>query len=94
MKRIIERKELELTKLNSNNITNRDYLFNEFESLLSLPDISKQNTNNITYIEYFFDGCESLLSLLDISNWNKNNVTKIYFMNVNLFHFYLIFQND
>jgi len=67
MNEIIERKELELTKWNINNITNMERLFYECESLSSLPDISKWNTNNVTLINNLFYGCKSLLSIPDIS---------------------------
>ena len=77
MNRIIERKELELTKWNINNVKNLARLFYECKSLSSLPDISKWNTNNVTDISYLFYGCESLSFLPDISKWNTNNAIDI-----------------
>jgi len=77
MKEIIERKELELTKWNINNVTNMKYLFSGCKNLSSSYAISKWNIKNVTNISYLFYGCKSLLCLPDISNWNINNVTNM-----------------
>ena len=44
-----------------------EYMFNECDSLISLPDISKWNTSNISNMEFMFYSCNSLISLPDIS---------------------------
>ena len=77
MNGIIERKELELTKWNINNVTNLGRLFYNYESLSSLPDISKWNTNNVSDMSYLFYGCINLLTLPDILQWNTNKVTNM-----------------
>ena len=38
----------DLSKWNTNNVTNMSYMFCGLYSLISLPDISKWNTNNVT----------------------------------------------
>ena len=62
------------------NITDLSYMFNECESLISLPDISKWNTSNVTNMNNMFYGCKSLISLPDISKWNISKVTNISYM--------------
>ena len=52
---------------NFDNITDLSYMFNECESLISLPDISNLNTSNVTNMNNMFYGCKSLISLPDIS---------------------------
>ena len=60
----------DISKWNTNNITNMNDLFYNCKSLSSLPDISKWGTNNIIYINDIFFGCDSLVSIPDISKWN------------------------
>ena len=38
----------DISKWNTNNVTNMSYMFDYCESLISLPDISKWNTSNVT----------------------------------------------
>ncbi len=57
-----------------NIITDISFMFNEWSSLLSLPDISKWNTNNVFNMTWLFYKCSSLLSLPEISKWNINKV--------------------
>ena len=54
MNEIISKNELDLSKWNTNNITDMSYLFYNCSSLSSLPDISNWNTNNITDIVIYF----------------------------------------
>ena len=56
------------------------YMFNNCESLSSLPDISKWNINNVTNMSYMFNNCESLSSLPDISKWNTKDDANINFI--------------
>jgi len=65
----------DISKWNTNNVTDMSYLFSFCKSLSSLPDISKWNTSNVTNMCSLFSHCESLSSLPDISKWNTNNVT-------------------
>ena len=39
-------------------------MFNECESLISLPDISQWNTSNVTDMSYMFDGCINCLNII------------------------------
>ena len=64
----------DISKWNTNNITDMSYMFYGCNSLISLPDISKWNTNKVTNLSYMFYGCKSLISLPDISKWNTKNV--------------------
>ena len=50
------------------------FIFNNCESLISLPDISKWNTKNVTNMSFMFNNCESLNNLPDISKWDTKNV--------------------
>jgi len=80
MNEIIKKKELDLSKWNTNNVTDMSYLFYNCSSLSSLPDISKWNTNNATNMSDIFSGCSSLSSLPDISNWNTINVINMSYL--------------
>ena len=66
-------------KTNQKNMRNKYIcsLFEECESLKSLPDISKWNTNKVTNMNNLFYNCKSLESLPDISKWNTNKVTNM-----------------
>jgi len=52
-------------------------LFHEFNSLISLPDISKWITSNVTDMPSLFHGYNSLISLSDISKCDTSNVINI-----------------
>ena len=67
----------DISKLNTNNITNMKGLFGGCESLLCLPDISKWKTNNVINMESLFHGCKSVSYLPDISKWNINNIFQV-----------------
>ena len=78
------------------NITDLGYMFSDYSSLLSLPDILKLNTPNATNMRYMFNKCSSLLSLLNISKWKASNVINmknICLVNAHHYYLYLIFQN-
>ena len=49
------------------------YLFYNYNSLISLPDISRWNTSNVENMSYIFYKCYSLISLPDISKWERDN---------------------
>ena len=66
MERIIKNNEIDISKWNTNNVTNMDFLFSNCESLSSLPDISKWNTINVIKMKNLFSGCKGLSSLPDI----------------------------
>ena len=71
---------INITKWNTNSVTDMSFMFWGCSSLSSLPDISEWNTNNVIDMSYIFGDC-SLLSLLpDISKWNTNNVYNMSFL--------------
>ena len=47
----------DISKWNTNNVTNMSCLFSGCSSLSSLPDISKWNTNNVIDMSWMFYGC-------------------------------------
>ena len=71
---IINNKELDLSKWDTNNVKDMSYLFYSCESLKALPNISKWNLNNVKDISGLFYDCKSLKTLPDISYWNIKNV--------------------
>ena len=67
----------DISKWNTNNVSDISDMFNRCMQLLSIPDISKWNTNNVTDMSGMFNRCIQLSSLPDISKWNTNNVTNM-----------------
>ena len=53
----------DISKWNTNNVTNMSNMFYYCSSLSSLPDISKWNTNNVINMSYMFDGCKIKLKI-------------------------------
>jgi len=70
----------DISKWNTNNVTDMSYLFEKCSKLSSLPDISKWNINNITNMKCLFNECSKLSSLPDISKWNTSNVTDMSYL--------------
>ena len=60
-----------------NNYSLMEEMFNNCESLISLPDISNMKTNYAFDMSYLFSNCKSLISLPDISKWDTSNVIDI-----------------
>ena len=44
----------DISKWNTNNVSNMSYMFYKCSLLSSLPDISKWNTNNVTNMSHMF----------------------------------------
>lgn len=65
--------ELDISRLNTSNVTNMDYMFNGCYKLTNL-DVSSINTSNVTTMKSMFAGCEQLKSL-DVSNFDTSKVT-------------------
>ena len=65
----------ELANLDTSNITDMRYMFNNLSKTTSL-DLSGFNTSNVTTMMYLF-GSSSKLTSLNISGWNTNNVTNM-----------------
>ena len=74
---------LELKLKGITNITKTIYMFNDCDSLFSLPDLNKWNTINIKNMSWMFSNCTLLSSLPDISNWNIENVSDMRCMFIN-----------
>ena len=64
----------DISKWNTEKITDMSYMLTNCFSLSLIPNISKWNVNKTINISEFFSGCYSLSSLPDISRWNINNV--------------------
>ena len=67
----------DISKWNTNKLTNMISLFYECSSLLSLLIFQNGILINLLIIFY---GCSSLLSLPNISKWNTSNVTDMSYM--------------
>ena len=65
----------DISKWNTQEVTDMNNMFSNCKSLTSLPDISKWNTQNVTNMNSMFSECKSLKSKPDISKWNTQNVT-------------------
>ena len=68
----------DIRNLNTENVTDMSYMFNDCQSLTSL-DLSNFNTQNVTNMRCMFFGCHALTSL-DVSNFNTQNVTQMWMM--------------
>ena len=74
----------EKSQINSNNfeiilkinddLNDLSYMFNNCQSLSSLPDIYKLNTSNVANMSHLFYNCNSLITLSDISKWDTSKV--------------------
>ena len=65
--------DLDLSKFNTENVTNMNWMFNECSSLRYL-DLSSFKTDKVQNMEKMFNRCESLANL-NISTFNTENVT-------------------
>ena len=52
----------DISKWNTNNVTNMSGLFSKCSSLISLSDISKWDIKHVNNMSYMFNGCSSLSS--------------------------------
>ena len=66
--------ELVIKLKRTGEMTNLSDMFNNCESLKSLPDICNFNTSNIINMSGMFRGCTSLCEMSDISKWDTSNV--------------------
>ena len=71
-------KTLDLSNINTKNVTNMEYMFNNCNSLISI-DLSNINTENVTNMEFMFCKCNSLKAI-DLSNFNTHKVTNMEYM--------------
>ena len=70
--------EIDLSNLNTTNVTNMQRMFSGCQSLVSL-DISNFNTTNVTNMYYMFGYCKELLEL-EVGQFNTSNVTDMSYM--------------
>ena len=66
---------LDVTKLNTEKVTNMSYMFNNCSELISL-NVTNFNTAKVTDMRYMFCDCSKLTSL-DVTNFNSENVTNM-----------------
>ena len=79
----------DISKWNTNNVTNMNGMFKNCYALSSLLDISVWNTNNVIDMSDMFENCSKLSSLPDIMLLKC--VKCLLF--VQNYHLFLIFQN-
>ena len=70
----IKNDELEIIFIQTGEITNLGDMFDNCESLKSVPDICDFDTSHIINMSGMFRGCKSLCEISDISKWNTENV--------------------
>ena len=63
-----------LENLNTENVTDMSYMFNNCYSLSSL-DVSYFNTRSVTNMNYMFSGCSSLSTIICPNDWKKDGIT-------------------
>ena len=69
---------LDLSGLDTSNVTTMSYMFNGCSSLTEL-DLSGFDTTNVTNMANMFNGCSGLAEL-DLSGFDTANVTNMYYM--------------
>ena len=69
---------LDLTGIDTNNVTDMGEMFSDCEALTSL-DLSNFDTSKVTDMSTMFNNCNALTSL-DVSNFNTSNVTSMRIM--------------
>lgn len=69
---------LDLSGLDTSNVTTMSYMFNGCSSLTEL-DLSGFDTANVTNMSTMFNGCSGLTEL-DVSGFDTVNVTNMYYM--------------
>ena len=67
-----------LEMLDTSDVTDMGYMFNDCKSLMSL-NVTNFDTNKVTYMGSMFKGCKSLASL-DVTNFDTGKVTSMIFM--------------
>ena len=71
-------KELNLSNININNVTDMSCMFDGCSSLKEI-NLSNFNTNNTTDMSWLFNGCSSLKEI-NLNNFNINNVDDMFGM--------------
>ena len=70
----------DISKWNTQNLSNISYMFCKCSSLKFLPNISKWNTSKINNMSFLFYDCSLMAELPDISFWDTSNVTDMSYM--------------
>ena len=70
-----EMTSIDLSSLDTSEVTNMAIMFNACSGLTSI-DLSSFDTSNVTMMEWMFTGCSSLTSL-DVSSFDTSNVTSM-----------------
>ena len=70
--------EMNLSNLDTSNVTNMSSIFSNCSSLTNL-DVSRFDTSNVKSMQSMFDGCKGLTNL-DVSRFDTSNVTDMYQM--------------
>ena len=65
--------ELDLSNLDTNNVTNINHMFYGCNNLTTL-DVSGFNISNINTLSYIFSSCTSLSEIIGLNDWNTTNV--------------------
>ena len=76
------RNTINITTLNTSNVTNMSYMFSDCKGLTSTTQIigfTNLNTSNVTNMERMFQNCYNLTSI-DVSNFDTSNVTNMHCM--------------
>ena len=68
-------RNLDLSKINTSNVTNMSNMFLYADNLIEL-DVSNFNTSKVTDMSAMFYSCTNLIEL-DVSNFNTSNVTNM-----------------
>ena len=58
----------DISKWNTNNVTDISYMLSDCPSLSYLPDISKWNSNSVINMRYMLRNCKSLFLYLKFQN--------------------------
>ena len=69
---------IDISSINSINITNMSYMFSECYSLKKI-NLSSLKTENVVDMNHMFDGCKALLDI-DLSSFDTKKVTNMSFM--------------
>ena len=68
----------DISKWNTENVTDISYLFSGCSSLNQLPDINKWNFQNINHLKGCFNKCDNIVNYPDISGKLNNSIVSSY----------------
>ncbi len=77
-RRLKNAKTIDVSGIDTKNVTKMDYMFSDCSSLAAL-DLSSFNTQKVTDMDYMFSGCSSLAKL-NLSSFDTQKVTSMYVM--------------